>query len=519
MKNGGMTKTTLAGLGALILLLAVLTAAWAQPDSATADSATTPGVVSEGEPERDTASVAPAHTAAEETESDHLIDTSDLGTDASFLQRLVGLIGVFVLMGLAFLLSNNKKAINWRTIGVGVGLQFIFALLILKTPPGRWVFEKSRLVIIQLLSYSDYGAKFIFGDFYLSHGGVAESVADDIPPGGLVEGFQVWDPSGETFVSLGTIFAIHILPTIIFFAALLGVLYHLGIMQRIVQVFAWIMKRAMGISGAESLSAAGNIFVGQTEAPFVIKPYLGKMTYSEIMAIMTGGFATVAGGVLAAYTRFGMDPGHLMAASVMSAPAALVMAKLIIPETDVPQTKDSAKIHTDKPASNVIDAAAVGATDGLKLAVNVAAMLIAFIALIALLNGLLGWVGGLVGLPQLSLKLLLGGLFSPIALAIGVSPKDMLDVGYLLGTKVSLNEFVAFIDLAMLKDQISERSFVITTYALCGFANLSSIAIQIGGLAALVPERRKDLANLGLRAMIAGALASWQTAAIAGILL
>ncbi len=454
---------------------------------------------------------------AEETE--HLIQTHDLDTSTSFLQRLTGIIGVFVLMGLAFLMSRNKKSINWRTILVGVGLQFIFALLVLKTPPGRWIFEQSREVIVRLLSYADYGAKFMFGDFYLSHPGVAASVADDIAPGGLIHGFQVWDPAGQSFVSLGTIFAFHVLPTIIFFASLLGVLYYLGIMQRIVQVFAWVMKRAMGISGAESLSAASNIFVGQTEAPFVVKPYLGKMTLSEIMAVMTGGFATVAGGVMAAYTRFGMDPAHLMAASVMSAPAAMVMAKMIIPETETPVTRDGAKIHTEKTASNVIDAAASGATDGLKLAVNVAAMLIAFIAIIALLNGILGWVGGLFGFPQLSLKMILGVVFSPIALSIGVSPKDMLEVGYLLGTKISLNEFVAFIDLAALKGQISDRSFVIATYALCGFANLSSIAIQIGGIAALVPERRKDLAKLGMRAMIAGALASWQTAAIAGILL
>ncbi|MBD3165232.1 NupC/NupG family nucleoside CNT transporter, partial [bacterium] len=417
------------------------------------------------------------------------------------------------------LISNNRKAINWRTIGVGVGLQFVFAVIVLKTTPGQWMFEGARVFIAQLLQFTDYGAHFIFGNLYLTDPGIAQGLSGDIPPGGLTEGYSVWDQAHEKFVPLGTIFAVHVLPTIIFFAALMSVLYYLGIMQRLVQGFAWLMTRAMKTSGAESLSAASNIFVGQTEAPFVVKPFIGKMTNSEIMAIMTGGFATVAGGVLAAYVRFGVDPGHLLAASVMSAPAALVMAKLMIPEVETPETGQNIKVEIEKVHSNVIDAAAAGATDGLKLAVNVAAMLIAFIALIAMINGFLGWMGGLVGFPQLSLKLILGWIFSPLALLMGVSFADILDVGYLLGAKVSINEFVAYVDLVALKGQLSERSFTIATYALCGFANFSSIAIQIGGIAALVPERRKDLAKLGFRAMLAGAFASWQTAAIAGILL
>lgn len=299
----------------------------------------------------------------------------------------------------------------------------------------------------------------------------------------------------------------------------MGILYHLGIMQQIVRGIAYVMRKAMGTSGPESLAVAGNIFVGQTEAPFLVKPFLNKMSYSELMAVMTGGFATVAGGVMAVYVRFGIDAGHLMAASVMSAPAALVMAKMIIPETQVSEVADATRLKVEKSYSNVIDAAAGGASDGLKLAVNVAAMLIAFIALIAMFNAILGWFGSLVGIEHLSLKVIFGYMFAPLAFVMGVDPKDILDVGFLLGTKISINEFVAYVDLAHIKDQISPRSFTIATYALCGFANFSSIAIQIGGIAALVPERRKELAQLGLRAMIAGALASFQTGAIAGILL
>lgn len=247
------------------------------------------------------------------------------------MEHLIGFVGIFALMGIAWLMSTNRKAINWRTVGVGVGLQLFFAVIVLRTTPGKWMFEGARVFIAKMLSFTDYGAHFIFGNLYLSDPSISQSIIDDIPPGGLVEGFQVINPATDSLVSMGTIFAIHVLPTIIFFASLMAVLYHLGIMQRLVQGFAWIMSRAMRTSGAESLSAASNIFVGQTEAPFVIKPFIAKMTSSEIMAIMTGGFATVAGGVLAAYVRFGIDPGHLLAASVMSAPAALVMAKIMIP--------------------------------------------------------------------------------------------------------------------------------------------------------------------------------------------
>ncbi|MBS1262814.1 MAG: putative nucleoside permease NupX [Calditrichaeota bacterium] len=431
------------------------------------------------------------------------------------MERFTGILGVIALMGIAYALSTNRRAINWRTVAVGVGLQLAFALIILRTGPGVIVFEAARTFITNILGFTDQGAHFIFGNLYLTTPDLGESVRSPT----LGQGFEVFNPATGDMVSLGTIFAIHVLPTIIFFASLMALLYHLGIMQMIVRGFAWLMKRTMKTSGSESLCAASNIFVGQTEAPFVVKPFLRGMTRSEIMAIMTTGFATVAGGVLAAYVRFGIDAGHLLAASVMSAPAALVMAKIIVPEIEESETRDSLHMHVEKAYSNPLDAAAGGASDGLRLAVNVAAMLIAFIALIAMINGLLGWAGGLVGVENLSLRMILGYLFSPLALLMGVSWSDALDVGSLLGAKVTINEFVAFIDLSALEHTLDERSFVISTYALTGFANFSSIAIQIGGISALVPERRKDLARYGLRAMIAGTLASWQTAAIAGILI
>lgn len=434
------------------------------------------------------------------------------------LERFVGVLGVLALMGIAFALSTNRKKINWRTVGVGVTLQIFFALIVLRTRPGEWLFEGARIFISKILSFTDYGAQFIFGNLYLTSPSIASSISDSVSPD-MAQGFSVMNPTTGQLMEIGTVFGMHVLPTIIFFGSLMAILYHLGVMQKLVQIFAWVMMRLMKTSGAESLCSASNIFVGQTEAPFVVKPFLKRMTHSEIMAIMTCGFATAAGGVLAAYVRFGIDAGHLLAASVMSAPAALVMAKIMVPEVEDSETSGSLKVNVEKSYSNVLDAAATGAADGLKLAVNVAAMLIAFIALVAMLNGLLGWIGGMFGHSEFSLKMILGWIFSPLALLMGVDFHDVLDVGYLMGAKISINEFVAYIDLVSLKETLSPRSFTIATYALCGFANLSSIAIQIGGISALVPEKRSVLARYGLRAMIAGALASFQTAAIAGILL
>jgi CNT family concentrative nucleoside transporter len=421
------------------------------------------------------------------------------------LMRLISFLGLFIFLGIAVLISNNRKRINLRTVSFGIGLQVLFALIILKTTPGAYVFNIARQVITRLLSFADHGAEFLFGNLYRGDPGVVENLGGGGP-------YQILEGSTQSFVNLGQIFAFHVLPTIIFFASLMAILYHLGIMQRIVKFMALIMTRLMGVSGAESLSAASNVFVGQTEAPLVVRPYLSKMTNSELMAIMTGGFATVAGGVMAAYVRFGIDAGHLFAASVMSAPAALVIAKIIFPETQTSQTAGRVQLKVEKDTVNVIDAASSGATSGLKLAANVGAMLLAFISIIALLNFILG-------LFHTNLNDILGWIFSPLAFCMGVDFKDLFDVGHLLGAKVAINEFVAFTDLASLKSSLTPRSFTICTYALCGFANFSSIAIQIGGIGALAPERRHDLARLGLRAMFGGALASWMTAAIAGILL
>ena len=403
------------------------------------------------------------------------------------MERLVSLLGLFVMVGIAYALSEKKKAILWRPVITGLLLQVVFGLIIMKTDFGRNFFDTIGKGFNAILAYTAEGSKFLFG--------------------GLAT------PSD----SLGFIFATMVLPTIIFMSALMSVLYHIGIMQKVVELVAKVMMKVMRTSGAESLAAAANIFVGQTEAPLVIKPFIGKMTKSEIMSLMTGGMATVAGGVLAAYVGFGVDPAHLLAASVMSAPAALVCAKLLLPETEESVTAGVVKVDLPKNATNAIEAAANGASDGLKLAVNVAAMLLAFIALIAMLNGILGAIGGLFGFPQLSFELIMGYVNAPIAWLLGVPWEDCFTVGSILGKKLVLNEFVGYLDLIAAKSQISERAAIITTYALCGFSNFSSIAIQVGGIGSLAPEKRSDLAAYGLKAMIGGTLACYMTACIAGL--
>ncbi len=429
-----------------------------------------------------------------------------------FIYRVISFIGIFVILGIAWLMSNNKKKVNFRTVFWGILLQLIFAVIILKTGPGREVFFYAKAFIEKLLSFTDAGASFLFGNLYRGNPDVIEQIGGPGP-------MQLFDAGTKSFVNIGMIFAFHVLPTIIFFASLMSVLYHLGVMQKIVEAMAWIMEKFMKTSGAESLSAASNIFVGQTEAPLVVKPYVEKMTMSELMAVMTGGFATIAGGVMAAYVRFGINAGHLMAASVMSAPAALVIAKIIYPETEKPLTAEGAKVKVEKRTANIVDAAAAGAGDGLRLALNVGAMLMAFIALIAMINYGLHLTGMIFGYPELSLKVIFGYVFYPLSFFMGVPPKDLLEFGNLLGTKISINEMVAYVELAQVKDIISPRTYVIATYALCGFANFSSIAIQIGGISGIAPNRRQDLAKLGIRAMFGGALASWLTATIAGMLL
>lgn len=411
--------------------------------------------------------------------------------------QLISFFGIFVLLGIAWLFSKNKKKINWKTIGVGVLMQFIFALIILKSSPGKAFFKFMNDVIIKLLSFSDEGAKFLFGSL----------VNND---------------------SLGFIFAFQVLPTIIFFSSLMSVLYYLGIIQKVMVFLAKIMSKTMGISGAESLSASANIFVGQTEAPLVIRPYVSSMTQSELLAIMTGGMATIAGGVMAAYVGILKDflpniAGHLLAASIMSAPAAIVMAKMILPETGVPKTMGLVKMHLEIDDANVIDAAANGAILGLKLALNVAACLIAFMSLLALANFLVGYAGSFIGFGSLSLEKILSYVFMPLAWIMGVPSGEVLHVANWMGQKTILNEFVAYFNMAtFLKENpglLSERSITIASYALCGFSNLLSIAIQIGGIGSIAPDRKHDLAKLGLYAVLAGSLACFLTATFAGMLL
>ncbi|MBX3465888.1 MAG: NupC/NupG family nucleoside CNT transporter [Planctomycetes bacterium] len=433
-------------------------------------------------------------------------------------ERLQSLFGMAVILGICYGISNNRKRISWRLVGWGMGLQLILGVLVLKTGPGRALFRWANDVITGLLGFTEKGASFLFGNL---------AVQNNMPvgPGGPHGPVQ----AAGSMAEVGAFFAFGVLPTIIFFSSLMAVLYHLGVMTLVVKGIAWVMQRTMGTSGSETLSASGNIFVGQTEAPLLVRPFVKGMTESELMAIMTGGFATVAGGVMAAYVgflqaSFSDIAGHLLAASVMSAPAALVCAKLMIPEPEPEksETFGQLKVTLEKVDANVIDAAARGAGDGLKLALNVGAMLLAFIALIAMVNHVIGWSCALVGAEGVTLQGILGTLLAPLAWLMGTPWQDCSSVGQLIGVKTIMNEFVAFIDLSGMVNDTTKlthpRSVIIATYALCGFANFSSIAIQIGGIGGIAPERRSDLAKLGLRAMIAGSFACFLTATVAGLL-
>jgi CNT family concentrative nucleoside transporter len=402
------------------------------------------------------------------------------------MEQFLSVVGLFAMIGIAWLLSVDRKAIRWRPVIVGTLLQVVFALVILRTAPGRAAFDAAGSVITRFLDFTDAGAMFVFGekfrDFY---------------------------------------FAFKVLPTIIFFSSFIAILYYFGILQWVVGIFARLMVKTMGTSGAESLSASANIFVGQTEAPMLIRPFVPTMTQSELMAVMTGGFATIAGGVMAAYVGMGVPANHLLAASVMSAPAALGMAKLMFPEKEHSKTSGQVEIEVARPWVNVIDAAASGAGDGLTLALNVGAMLIAFVGLIALVDWPLHALGNLVGLQDLSLKWILGQLGRPLAWLMGVDWAESQQVGTLIGIKTAVNEFVGYVEMQKMvaAGQLSPRAQAIATYALCGFSNFSSIAIQIGGIGAMAPSRKGDLARLGLRAMVAGSLACFKTATNAGFLL
>ncbi|HET6397095.1 MAG TPA: nucleoside transporter C-terminal domain-containing protein [Pseudoxanthomonas sp.] len=418
-----------------------------------------------------------------------------------------GLFGLAVLIGIVWLFSNNRRAVDWKLVATGVALQIAFAAVVLLVPGGRETFDALGHGFVRILGFVNAGSSFIFGD--------------------------LMDSS-----RFGFIFAFQVLPTIIFFAALMGVLYHLGVMQAVVRAMAWAITKVMRVSGAETTSVCASVFIGQTEAPLTVRPYIPKMTESELLTMMIGGMAHIAGGVLAAYV--GMLGGgdaeqqafyakHLLAASIMAAPATLVIAKILVPETGEPLTRGTVKMEVEKTTANVIDAAAAGAGDGLRLALNIGAMLLAFIALIALINWPLTWIGEATGLQAAlgrptDLSTLFGYLLAPIAWVIGVPWQDATTVGSLIGQKVVINEFVAYLQLADIVNgrvegvTLSEQGRLIATYALCGFANFSSIAIQIGGIGGLAPERRQDLARFGLRAVLGGSIATLMTATIAGVL-
>ncbi|HRF83972.1 MAG: NupC/NupG family nucleoside CNT transporter [Xanthomonadales bacterium] len=418
-----------------------------------------------------------------------------------------GLFGLAVLIGIVWLFSNNRRAVDWKLVATGVTLQIGFAALVLLVPGGRWVFDWLSRGFVAILAFVNEGSNFIFGSLM------------DIPKNGFIFAFQV-------------------LPTIIFFSALMGVLYHLGAMQAVVRAMAWAITKVMRVSGAETTSVCASVFIGQTEAPLTVRPYISKMTQSELLTMMIGGMAHIAGGVLAAYVGMlgGGDPvqqaffaKHLLAASIMAAPATLVIAKILVPETGEPLTRGTVKMEVEKTTANVIDAAASGAGDGLRLALNIGAMLLAFIALIALVDAPLKWLGEATGIAAwlgqpTSLATLLGYLLAPIAWVIGTPWEDATIVGSLIGQKVVINEFIAYTQLAsILNGQVpdvalSKQGALIATYALCGFANFSSIAIQIGGIGGLAPERRQDLARFGMRAVLGGSVATFMTATIAGVL-
>jgi len=425
-----------------------------------------------------------------------LVGAVAIGLGTAGVTRVQPVAGLAVILALAYCLSSSRRSIDYRTVGWGLTLQFVFALIVLKTDAGRLVFQTLGGYITKLLNFTYVGSAFVFGP-----------LGDPkVWPRAMT---NVFGPEG---VQYGTIFAFQVLPTIIFIAALFAMLYYFGVMQVVVRVFAVVMRRFMRASGAESLNVAASIFMGQTEAPLTIRPFLPRMTESELMTVMTAGMAHISGGVMAAYILFGVEAQHLLTAVIMTAPGTLLMAKLFVPETRQPETMGTVRLNVERTDVNVIDAVGRGTGEGLHLALNVGAMLISFLALIALVNAILGLAG-------LSMQQIFGWVFSPIAWSLGVPWRDASTIGNLLGTRMVLNEFVAYAQLGTLKASLDPKSFTIATYALCGFANFSSIGIQIGGIGALAPERRHDLARLGLRAMLAGTFANFLTATIAGMLL
>ena len=419
-----------------------------------------------------------------------------VGLGSVGLSRVQPVAGLALILALAYCISSARHAIDYRTVGWGLALQVLFAIVVLRTRAGQVVFKALGEYITKLLDFAYVGSSFVFGP--LGNRDVWPRIMTNV--------------LGQEGGQYANVFAFMVLPTIIFIAALFAMLYYFGIMQLIVRVFAVVMRRFMRASGAESLNVAASIFMGQTEAPLTIRPFLPRMTESELMTVMTAGMAHISGGVMAAYIIFGASAEHLLTAVIMTAPGTLMLAKIFVPETGQPETMGTVKLEVEKTDVNVIDAIGRGTGEGLHLALNVGAMLISFLALVALLNAILGLAG-------LSMQQILGYAFAPIAWSLGVPWTDAPTVGNLLGTRMVLNEFVAYSQLGPLKASLDPKSFTIATFALCGFANFSSIGIQIGGIGALAPERRHDLARLGLRAMLAGTFANFLTATIAGMLL
>jgi CNT family concentrative nucleoside transporter len=404
-------------------------------------------------------------------------------------QRLTGLFGTALLLGIGVAFSRNRGAISWRVVAWGVGLQLAFAVFVLRVPFGQDLFRTLGDVVTKILGFSYAGSEFVFGEI------------------------------GKQHSSFGVVFAFQVLPAIIFISALFAILYYVGVMQIVVRGFAIAMNKVMRASGAESLNVAASIFMGQTEAPLTIRPFLSRMTRSELMTVMTAGMAHVSGSIMAAYIAMGIEARHLLTAVIMTAPGTIMMAKIIEPETETPETLGGVKVEIPRTDVNVVDAAARGTSDGLNLMLNVIAMLISFIALVALLNGGFGWLHGVAPWFPADIQTVLSWIFRPIAWAMGVPWHDSGTIGSLLGERMVLNEFIAYKDLGPLRAQLDPLSFTIATFALCGFANVSSVGIQIGGIGALAPDRKQDLARLGFRAMIAGTLANFLSATLAGMLL
>ena len=419
-----------------------------------------------------------------------------IGIGALGVSSVQPVAGLALLLALAYCLSSARRAIDYRTVAWGLTLQFLFALIVLKTGAGRAALQAAGTAVTRLLNFAFVGSSFVFGP--LGNPDVWPRIMTNV--------------LGQEGTQYATVFAFQVLPTIIFIAALFAMLYYFGVMPLIVRAFALVMRRFMRASGAETLNVAASIFMGQTEAPLTIRPFLPRMTESELMTVMTAGMAHISGGIMAAYILFGIEAQHLLTAVIMTAPGTLMMAKIFVPETRQPETAGTVRLEVEKTDVNVIDAVGRGTGEGLHLALNVGAMLISFLALIALVNALLGVVG-------LSMQQIFGWVFAPIAWGLGVPWRDAPTIGNLLGTRMVLNEFVAYSQLGPMKDMLDPRSFTIATFALCGFANFSSIGIQIGGIGALAPERRHDLARLGLKAMLAGTFANFISATIAGMLL